>query len=530
MRDTVVAVHVCVISIDEGWIYNMGLLNALFGGGTKLELVLDSSEVPAGGQLSGHVRITGGKKPYKMSSVFVRLLHVSATSKPDKPLPEITIKLLVDSVIATNEELPPGVEKRYSFRFAVPIGLEPTALSVSYTVLAQADIPGVADPKDESKLKIIESRGSGICTIEEVKARYPGLDATDEDEFEEALRSLDNDCYSQREQLIAAEPLLAETVRTGSTQSLRRAALSAWSNLVDGQVRKEHLTFLSELVNSPAEQGFYDEVIEAAARFAEEGALPIVKRLAASGDPHVRAEMARQLRFNAKDRFPGKRELLESMLDDDDGEVRGAAVSALSEWRNDPQLMKRIAGLVNTDPAIEVKKAGIACVALVHHYGSGTLALDVYERHLSDPDEEVKKSIAEALHWLPETESPRVYGMVQKLASDTSGEVRRVMAFQFHNLSDFRQLLPLALHMLENDPSETVRAEALGGVSALLDPEAACQLAERYLRSSPSDRMLWGVLDLLRHHAEFTRARALLQELARGGADVARAARAALEA
>jgi hypothetical protein len=508
----------------------MGLLNTLFGGGTKLQLKLDASEVPAGGQLSGQVTVQGGKKPLKISSVFVRLLHVTVHSKPDQTVPEVKVQLLVDSVIATNDELPPGVEKKYSFRFPVPTGLEPTAHSVSYTVLAQADIPGVADPKEDVKLKIVASRGGGLLSLDDIKARYPGLDSPDEDTLEDALQSLDCDCYSDREQLVAAEAFLVELVRRYATNDVGRAALSAWSNLVDGRVRKEHLAFLQELLTMSTERRFFDEVIEAAARFAEEGALPVVQGLARHAEPRIREEMANQLRFNAADRFAGKRELLESLLVDSEPAVRAAAIGALSEWREDTALIRRIAGLIDSDPATEVKVAGISCLALVHNYGSGTLGLDVYERHVNSPEDAVREAIAESLHWLPETEVVRIGKLVQRLLLDSSGEIRRVMAFQFHNLSDMRQLAPMALEVLHKDESETVRAAALGGVGAMLEPDAAIDLAEKHLAGSPSDHILWSVVDVLRHHNETPRAQALLYKLANSNLPVASAARDAIPA
>lgn len=503
----------------------MGLLNALFGGGTKLALKLDAQEVPAGGQLSGQVTVLGGKKPLKIGKVFVRLLLVSTKTKPDQAVPEVDVQLLVDSVIATNDELPPGVEKRYSFRFPVPTGLEPSALSTSYSVLAQADIPGVADPKEDVTLKIVASRGSDLLTLDQLKERYPGLDGEDEDDLSNALNSLDCDCYSEREQLVAAEALLVELIRRHGTSEVGRAALSAWSNLVDGRVKKEHLAFLQELLSMTGDRRFFDEVVEAAARFAEEGALPIVQGLARHADPAIREEMAKQLRFSAADRFPGKRELLESMLADPSGDVRAAAVSALSEWREDSGLMKHFAAMMETDPSTEVKVAIVSSLALAHNYGNGTLGLDLYERHIANPDDAVRKELASSLHWLPETDVARIGLLVQKLASDPSGEVRRTMAFQFHNLEDMKQLIPIGLWMLKNDPSEQVRKEALGGVGAMMDPEAALDLAEPYLAGQPSDQILWGVLDVARHHREHPRARAVLQRLASSGTSCADAAK-----
>lgn len=507
----------------------MGLLGALFGGGTKLELKLDAEAVPAGGQLSGQIIVHGGKKPLKIDSLFVRLLLVSVVSKEGQSIPEIDLKLLVDSVIATKEDLPPGAAKRYSFRFPVPTGLAPSANGVSYTVLAQADIPGVVDPKQEAKLKIIESRGSGMLTLQQIYDRYPGLNSTDKRELANALSDLDCACYSERELLLAAEPRLVELVRSAGDGAVRRAAFSAWANLVDNQVKKHHLSFLAEVSAQSNSSEFFLEVIKAAAKFAEEGALPMVQDLAKSADPEIRLRITEQLRFSAADRFPGKRELLLSLAMDPEARVRAAAIEALSEWRDDVELMRWIASVADHDTSELVQAACISALSLSHHYGGSALTLDVYERQVRNPSELVRKTIAESIHWLSESDIARIYPLVAALLADSSGEVRSAMGFQFHNLSDMRQLAPLGLQVLERDPSEEVRSQTLGGVTSLLEPAQAIPLLEKYLRSAPSERMLWGVLSGLRNHREVPQARALLAELGRGSTGVAHAARDALE-
>jgi hypothetical protein len=349
----------------------MGLMNALFGGGTKLELKLDAGEVPAGGQLSGQITVQGGKKPLTVTSLFVRLLLVSVKTKEGSAVPDIDTRLLVDSTIASNDPLPPGEVKKYSFRFPVPTGLEPSGLSTSYTVMAQADIPGVADPKADTKLKIVEGRGDGLLTVDAICERFPGLRSADEDELTSALNSLHNACYSERENLLAAEPLLREVIRQSVFADVRREAFEAWANLVDNQVKKEHLAFLAETAKDCTEPKFFREVIKAAAKFAEEGARPMVESLARHPDAEIRLHMVNGLRFDAAHRFPGKREIIDGLARDPDSRVRAAAVEAWAEWRDDPPLMRAVAALADTDPTPEVQVAVMSVMALVHNYGGG---------------------------------------------------------------------------------------------------------------------------------------------------------------
>lgn len=504
----------------------MGLMNALFGGGTKLELKLDGGEVPAGGQLSGQITVQGGKKPLKITSLFVRLLLVSVKSKEGSAVPDIDTRLLVDSTIATNDPLPPGEVKKYAFRFPVPTGLEPSGLSTSYTVIAQADIPGVADPKADTKLKIVEGRGDGLLTVDAVCQRFPGLRSGDPDELGSALNDLHNACYSERENLIAAEPVLREHVRLSPSLDVRREAFEAWANLVDNQVNREHLAFLAEVAKECSEPKFMRAVIKAAAKFAEEGARPMVESLAMSSDPEIRLHLVNALRFDAAERFPGKRAIIDGLARDPDSRVRAGAVEAWAEWRDDPALMRAVAALADTDPTPEVQSAVMSVLALVHNYGAGSLALDVYERHAGSPHAAVRKEIAESLHWLPESEVKRIYGLVERLLGDASGEVREAMAFQLWNLSELKQLRVLAQRSFENDPSEDVRKRALAGLCALMDAPEAARFCQQIMANNPSRLMLWGLVSGMRRHRESPEGQQFFAQLAESGPeDVARAAR-----
>ncbi len=508
----------------------MGFMNALFGGGTKLELKLDSGEIPAGGQLSGQITVQGGKKPLTINSLFVRLLLVSVKSKEGSSVPDVDTRLLVNSTIATNEDLPPGELKTFSFRFPVPTGLEPSALATSYTVMAQADIPGVADPSATAKLKIVEGRGDDVLTLDGIRARYPNLESTDTREQVFALSALACDCYSEREKLIAAEPLLVGLVKRSSSPKVRREALSTWANLVDDQVRKEHLAFLQELSASSEDPDFFREVVTAAAKFAEEGALPMVRQLIHHSDPEVRVHLTQQLRFNSAKKFKAKRELIDELAKDPDSRVRAAAIEAwAADWRSDPALMRHVAGLCESDPLPEIQAAVISALALCHNYGNGTLGLEVFEKQLGNPSAEVRKAIAEHLHWLPETEVVRTQAMVERLLFDPSGEVREAMAFQLQNLSELKSLIPLAQKSFETDPSESVRGQALTGLCALLDPASAAALCEKVLASNPPSSFLWGVLSGMRNHREAVEAKRVLAQLAAGNTEVAESARLALQ-
>jgi hypothetical protein len=66
----------------------MGLLDSLFGGGTKLDLKLDTNTIPEGGTLSGTLTLSGGKKPLKLTALKVRLVYVKVTPVEGQALPK----------------------------------------------------------------------------------------------------------------------------------------------------------------------------------------------------------------------------------------------------------------------------------------------------------------------------------------------------------------------------------------------------------------------------------------------------------
>jgi HEAT repeat protein len=510
----------------------MGLLDAMFGGGTKIELALDTTRAVVGGQIGGRVALHGGKKPMRLTALKVRLLYVSVQSRPDSPLPAIDTRILLDNTIAANGDLAPGSVSQHAFRFSIPQGTLPTAHNVSYKVQVQADIPGVKDPTADADLEVIAggSEDSASMTMDAITAKYPGLAGKNEDALVDALRDLHNDCYGEAASLLAAEPFLAELVRTGTVR-VRRAALEAWANLLDNRARPEHLQTLWAIAQTPGlDEETLNEVIKAAAKFAEEGALPLVQHFAANQTASVRKEMADQLRFNSARKFQGKRELLVALGQDQDPEVRAAAFGALTDYGDDQQILHWMANQTDSDPSPDVQRACIAGLGLAHHHGLGDLTFAVYEKHLANPSEEVRKEIANSLWSQPPTQMRRVWVLAQRLLADPSEEVRRAMAFQFRNMEKFRELAPLIQHAAESDPSEEVRNEALAGMAAVTPLPQLFAYYKDKLGRSPSEGALWGILGGLRDHKDDAQGKQMLQQLAKvPNEGVARAAREALE-
>lgn len=504
----------------------MGLLDKMFGGGTALEVQLDATQVPVGGMLGGRAVVRGGKKDLSITDLKVRLLYVCVTARDDSPIPNIDTRILLDHTITTNQSLPAGAEQTYAFSLQIPGGTQPTAHNTSYKVTVVADIPGVKDPSATVDLKVTDA--AGMASFDEIYARWPALRGQAQRPLVDALWDLNSAIYSERDALITAEPLLASLIRTHAGD-VRRVAISTWANLLDGRVRPEHLRLLGELVGLDLDVETTKQVVEAAAKFADEGALAHVEGFARHPDPEIRRELGQALRFAAADRFPGKKQLVLALAADPEASVREAAFGALSDFRNDVQIMQMCAAQIDRDPSPDVQAACIGALCFGHHHGMGELTLQVYERHLANPHERVRKAVAEELHWLPETARPRIAAMVQRLLSDPSDEVRRTCAWHFRNLEAFPELAGMLRHVIENDPSSEVRKDALGALSAVAPIGEAVAYYRWILQARPTEEVAWAVLDGVRWR-EQPEARALLSELASSGfVEVARSAREALE-
>jgi HEAT repeat protein len=490
-----------------------------------VELQLDATQVPVGGMLSGRVIVRGGKKDLSITDLRVRLLYVCVTAREDSAIPNIDTRILVDHGITANQALPTGAEQTYTFHIQIPGGTNPTAHNTTYKVTAVADIPGVKDPSSTLDLKVMDS--AGTASFDEIYARWPALRGGAERPLIDALRDFNNSIWNERAALITAEPLLANLIRTQGGE-VRKAAIGAWANLLDGHVRPEHLQLLGQLTSMDLDIDTTKQVVEAAAKFADEGGLGHVQGFVRHPDPEVRRALGHALRFGAADKFPGKRDLVLALAVDQDATVREAAFGALSDFRNDVQVMQMCAAQIDRDPSPEVQAACIGALCLAHHHGMGELALQVYHRHLDNPNERVRKAIAEELHWQPETARQYVGQLVHRLLQDSSDEVRRAMAWQFRNLREMSELAPMLLYVIDNDPSSEVRKDALGAVSAVLPVPEAVQYYRQRLQQQPSEDTAWGVLDGVRYKDD-PAAKQLLAELAGSPfASVARSARDAL--
>lgn len=510
----------------------MGLLNKLFGGGTSLQLNLDATQVPLGGILSGAVVLHGGKKPLTLTALNLRLAYILVKTKEGSSLPEIDTKIVLEQVLAAGRELPANAEERFEFRVELPSGLAISGDGVSYKVMVAADIPKVADPTADATLTVVgrsTSAGAGF-SLAQLRQRFPDLESEEDDDRVEALRQFHLECYSERERLQIAEPILAAAIRGGSAP-VRRQALEAWANLLDGCARKEHIKLLEDLLAQPVlDREFMRELITAACKFAEEGGLPLVKKLAASADPEIREQVASQLRFAAADKFRGKLDLLQALAADSVAEVRAAAIGGLSDFRDNKKQMLWVEEQLSKDPSPLVQAACVGTVALLHHNGLGEITHRVYEAALKNPHADVRMKVCEDLQWLPRGDLPRLQLLVAKLLADPSPEVRARMAWYAVNLRESPEIAPQIRKAADSDPDPKVRRDALFGLSSLLPAPELIAVYREKLSQEQDESLTWSVLSGARDHAQTPEGRALLEELTRAPwPGLAESAREALE-
>ena len=502
----------------------MGILDRLFGGGTKLTLTLDSQRVIEGGTFGGVVELDGGRRAHPITSLRVSLLRIAVRSKEGSALPEVETQTLVDANLAANQELPAGQKQRYAFRINLPPEATPTEQEMGYQVNVRADIPGVKDPSQSIELRIMAREDCRGLALDEtaIRERWPGLSSDNETLIITALRGMLAASYSEAERMIAAEPLIAKHIHAGSPE-LRAQALNTWSNLLNGRARKEHIATLAALskdANLPS--ALFDQLIVAAARFAEEGALSIFEGFLRSKEANVRRRAVQALRSHS-DEFYGKKSLILEMAQDADPGVRAEAVASLPPYLAETRVFDLLQSALEKDADPKVREAAAGALALGYHHYAPKLILDIYEKHLQSPNEGLRAQIAQSLSGFPAAELGRTRRMIEALLQDPSIRVREIMAFQLSHLGledaspRFRELAPLAQRVAESDPSAEVRKNALAALAHLMEPDEAVDYYLERVQSATSEAELYAMVNgVLYDRAKSSpQAKALIEAVAR---------------
>jgi HEAT repeat protein len=500
----------------------MGLFNKLFGGGTTLDIKLDLDKVPPGGTVAGSVTLTGGKKPLKLTTLKVDVAASLVTPVEGQTLPKIDIRVVASHTVAQDRDLGPGSVQKFEFRCKLPDDCNPEA---TYKVVAAADIPGVADPSASADLKVLGAARSTFGAIKSllggapdedaVLGRFPGLTSSDEDELETALHDLQCESYDRDNNFTGVHAFLLKLVENRRELSVRRAALAAWGTVLDNRAKPEHIRALEALAARDLPGDLMEEVVSVAAKFAEEGAMPLVQRLAKHPAAQVRARLATALYLDADSELQGRRELILQLCQDADVSVRSNAFGACASMVEDRELVRWVAAWAATDPSPEVQRECLRAIALACNYEETDLLFQTYLAHAQqNPSAEVRKGITESLHWLPT--DPRLTQLIATLLSDSDSEVRRAAAWQSCNMEEHPELRDLFLRAATQDPDVSVRADALRGMDKFYPLTEVIALLRQRMAQDRHEKTYWAALNAVEGHMPDREAEALLQEIARG--------------
>ncbi len=499
----------------------MGLLNKLFGGGTTLELKLDLDKIPPGGTVAGTLTLTGGKKPLKLTVLKVDVVMVLVETKEGSAMPSIDVRVITSNIVAQDRDLAPGSHNKFEFRYKLPEDLNPSA---TYKVMATADIPGVKDPSAEAALTVVGGRSTfgsiksalGMGAGEDdILAQFPNLTSHDADELESALHELQCEAYDRDNNFTGVHGFLLRLVETHRVDDVRRAALAAWGTVLDDRAKPEHIRALTTLAGRDLPADLMQEVVSVAAKFAEEGAMPLVQQLSRHAMPEVRARLATAMYLDADADLPGRRELILGLCKDADVGVRAAAFGACASLVEDAEVVRWVAACAAQEPSPEVQSACLSAIALGCNYGSADLLLTTYLDHAQrNPNADVRKEIAGSLHWFPA--DARLTQIVATLFADPSSDVRQSMAWQGNNMSEHPELRDHFVHAASNDPDESVRADALRGVHNFFPLAETVAFLRQRLAADRNESAYWAALNAVENHMPEKEARALVQEISRG--------------
>ncbi|MCB9766443.1 MAG: HEAT repeat domain-containing protein [Alphaproteobacteria bacterium] len=477
----------------------MGLwdfITSLFGGGAKMALELDASEVPVGGILSGRAILTGAPKPYPVTAVKVQLLYVHTQAKEDSPIPEIDVRVMLDNTIANNDSLGANEEKAYSFTFQIPNGTEPSAHNVSYTVQVLADIPGIRDPTAKKDLKVREAdENAGTTSLDAIYERWPALRGTQEDPLVDALRDMRwaHSDYDETKDLLIAEPIVARFMREGSPR-VKRAALETWASILGDRARKENLKTLEAILKSPdADEDLIVAGLDAAAKFASAGGIKLLEPFATHTSDKVREQVADSLQYQGGEN-KDKRRLLESMLNDSMPHVRAKAIKGLDDFTEDKALVHKIAGIGRAETAAEPQEAVLSAMRSAFYNGSPDVALEVFDLLSQSPHANVREEAANSIQF--------AFGYVDgsavvlRLLADANEGVREKMAYEVQNFGEehapkFKDPLK---NLADNDPVDKVRTAAINALQKAMTKEEVVAYYRHLMATEPTEAVLRGVV------------------------------------
>ncbi|WP_338873235.1 sporulation protein [Myxococcus stipitatus] len=422
----------------------MGLFNSMFGGGTGLEVSLESGTVTAGEELAGTVIIRGGKKAARITRVVVKILGSRVGGAGD-----FEHRILFDDAIALDLALPAGESVEVPLSITLPDDADPEH---DYQLTATADIPGVADPSAKVSFRVAGQEDAGhdsatTYSVDEVLGQWPALSGSDVEAFREAAVEL----YEAKENydVSAGAEVLAGRFQDDDLE-LRQTATWWYARILGPTTDASAVAPLLELT-SVDNVDFLQGLVSAAGALGLAGE-PLLAELAHHPIPAVRRSVGFELPTVGG---PRQRELAELLLQDSEADVATSGLKALGgKLLREPQVIAHLVSVATGSDLTKMRVHALYALQDAHEYDAHEAALPAFVANLGHEDTWARATVAETLPKWPE--SPRLMAMLEQLAADEDSHVRCKLAGTFHARCP-EHLRPLWERLAAQDPAKDVR-------------------------------------------------------------------------
>lgn len=506
----------------------MGLGNLLSGwleGRAKVDVALDAARVAVGGKVLGRVEVTGVRRSVVISALEVRLVQVRIR-RETAPASDIVARLVADHVIAADVDMAPREQRSFPFAFAIPDGIVPSSASTGYRIEVRALFERRPTVDMRTELEVKAAAGADVDSL---LVRWPALRGADEDALLDALRQLqwEHDPEHMETDFRGAAPLVARWISEGSP-TVRRAALDAWSSIIEGRASEDDVALLDELARArDVDPALRRQLADAAGRLGERG-LGVLRVLCRDPEPDVRRAVVTATR-TLPPAEGGTLGLLDALADDPEPAVRAAVFRAYGAFDSDLDVIRRVAEHTEHEREPVVLEACLSTLRSGFYHEGADIARPVFDRSSRDERVEVREAVARALYFVQSDAESRP--VVMRLLNDEAASVRAAAASELRSLgASGRPFADELERLAREDSDERVRAAAWSSIPAVLEEERAVRAIESLLEGEhASEPVLLGVVAGLKFLPGVSYAR-LLEQLARSEFEiVATRARAALD-
>ncbi|MBL4685630.1 MAG: HEAT repeat domain-containing protein [Nannocystaceae bacterium] len=499
----------------------------LLSSGASVELELGGQIVPAGGVLSGTVRLRGGRKGLQIVGVHVSVVRTAVRPPGSSTTSEIQQRAIVDTTIRSGLQLAPRGKRDLEFSLRLPRDTESSNDDTSYRVRAEAELESGRSPTAYRPIRVVDA-SAGRPTLPTILTRFSGLSSKEDATVLEALSELRwaHDALDPERDLLASESTLSKLVADRGDH-VRTAALEAWSSVVAGRAGEDHVQWLLSLAkDAHADAAWLVCIAEAAGRMTSARALPVLELLSTHSSAVVRKTVAQGI--GRIDKRRSKLTMLETMRRDADEGVRAAVYRAMGEFADELAVVEMMAAHTTMEPRAAVLEACISSLGGAMAHGHAEVVRPALERLARHPKASVRVALARAMYFVEQDEGS--LPIARMLLDDSDDEVRYAAAVEVRNLPMRGRMLCGRLEtMAVEDPSPRARRGALTSMPEFTAIDRVVAHFEDLIETETDPEILRGLIDGIKFRRE-PQYRELLETLARHhDADIAADAEAALQ-